>query len=297
MIFAGRCGVFQVQDDMNKLFKILSTSLVFFFIAIPIAQAANCTSLTGSSIVAYYKTDESSGNPADSVGSRTLTNTGTVTFDAGIINNGADFGSSNPTGTRYLSNTTDNYGIDGGTMSISLWVKMNTEITSGNSQEFVASLASNTSKVNYRLLYFLSGGTTFALDFNRNQPGVANCDANDTIAALGTTNWHYIVFTYDGSTVTGYLDGTSIGSFSPCTGNGSQALDNGLNLGRNNGNASGGGGGTSYLAGHEDEIGVWNCALSSTQVTTLYNTGIGIQYPFSTFLPTSIIGLVRALWW
>ena len=42
-------------------------------------------------LVSYWKLDESSGNAADSVGSNTLTNTNTVTYSAGKINNGADF--------------------------------------------------------------------------------------------------------------------------------------------------------------------------------------------------------------
>ena len=39
-------------------------------------------------LVSYWKLDESSGNAADSVGSNTLTNTGTATYAAGKINNG-----------------------------------------------------------------------------------------------------------------------------------------------------------------------------------------------------------------
>lgn len=37
-----------------------------------------------------------------------------------------------------------------------------------------------------------------------------------------------------------------------------------------------------YLDGQLDEMGIWSRTLSGTEITTLYNSGAGIQYPFST---------------
>lgn len=37
-----------------------------------------------------------------------------------------------------------------------------------------------------------------------------------------------------------------------------------------------------YMNGKFDEIGVWNRTLTSTEVSELYNSGDGLQYPFST---------------
>lgn len=40
--------------------------------------------------------------------------------------------------------------------------------------------------------------------------------------------------------------------------------------------------GSNFRAGRIDEVGVWNRALNSTELTALYNSGAGLQYPFST---------------
>src|SRR3990167_10109236 len=72
-------------------------------------------------ITAYWKLDESSGNAADSVASNTLTNTNTVGYSAGKINNAADFVGANST-----------YFIAGspvaalGAKSYSFWTKVTT---------------------------------------------------------------------------------------------------------------------------------------------------------------------------
>jgi hypothetical protein len=40
-----------------------------------------------------------------------------------------------------------------------------------------------------------------------------------------------------------------------------------------------------YADGQIDEVGIWSRALSSTEVTKLYNGGAGLQYPFFPFSP------------
>ena len=42
------------------------------------------------------------------------------------------------------------------------------------------------------------------------------------------------------------------------------------------------GGASQYFAGTIDEVGIWSRALTSTEVTSLYNGGAGFQYPFVT---------------
>jgi hypothetical protein len=36
-----------------------------------------------------------------------------------------------------------------------------------------------------------------------------------------------------------------------------------------------------YLNGKIDEVGIWNDALTATEVNSLYNGGLGLSYPFS----------------
>jgi len=46
-------------------------------------------------------------------------------------------------------------------------------------------------------------------------------------------------------------------------------------------------GGSNYMTGSIDEVGIWERALSSTEVTTLYNGGSGLQYPFGQTISVS----------
>ncbi len=53
-------------------------------------------------ITASYRFDDASGNSVDSSGNgNTLTNNNSITFVAGLINNGADFGTANS--NKYFS--------------------------------------------------------------------------------------------------------------------------------------------------------------------------------------------------
>ncbi len=40
-----------------------------------------------------------------------------------------------------------------------------------------------------------------------------------------------------------------------------------------------------YFNGYQDEIGIWSRVLTSTEVSTLYNGGAGLTYPFSSAAP------------
>lgn len=223
-------------------------------------------------LVAYYKLDESSGNASDSVGSATLTNTNTVGYASALINNGADFGTANT--NKYLVQSTNDYGTDGGAISISMWVKMRTEIASGN-QGFVIH-GGATSHVNDMIGYDYNAGTR-RLAWNRQQQNTAN-NVYYSTQTLGTTNWHHLVYTYDGTTMKGYYDGTEVVS-QALSGNGASGTGDGFSIGSNN--RGGGQEWYGYASAYIDEVGVWTRALTGAEVTSLYNGGAGFAYPFT----------------
>ncbi len=105
-------------------------------------------------LVSYWKLDESSGNAMDSFGTNTLQNNNGVIYEPGKIYNAADFGINNS--SKSLSKVT-NLGIGAGACSISCWVKMNTEITSGT--QFPVALYDATTKVENDIQYAYNGGT------------------------------------------------------------------------------------------------------------------------------------------
>lgn len=194
----------------------------------------------------YYKLDESSGNASDVVGGKVGTNTD-VTYGAGKINNGAIF---NGSSSKLVTNNQDN----GGTAwSFSVWVKLNNY---NNHSPFFTNQVGVIFRVNQSsgiILCFANGG---AISFS-------------TPGAVGTGAWHHVVWTHDNTDHSKvYIDGSLVKSDA-----------NDTTIGTGNG-VIGFGVSAEYLDGMVDELGIWSRALTSTEVTTLYNSGNGFQYPF-----------------
>lgn len=227
--------------------------------------------LTG--IVSYWKLDESSGNPADSVGSNTLTNTNGVTFGTALINNGAIQDASN---LRHFART-DALGLDLTTaFSISMWIKPNIEIASGSWGLF--NICESTHDVAFRAFYEYNSGTR-RLNIQRVRPNVGSSSLTSNLT-IGTSNFCNVVVTYNATTVTVYVNSVSVGTFND-TGNGSAAVDKtaiGASFNEGTGN------GDSFGNFTIDEVGVWSKCLTLAEVQDLYASGIGNQYPFQTYV-------------
>jgi hypothetical protein len=216
-----------------------------------------------NNLVSYYKLDD----VTDSAGANTLTNNNTVTFASGKIGNAADFGTANT--NKSLSVTSD-LGITGGNCTISGWLKMRTEIASSLQLLWIQS--STTNNIAYYIGYDYNGGTRRLL-FTRSRLGVAGDTLSYTIT-LGTSDYYHIALTYDGSDVTGYVNGASVGTQSS-TGNGTTGGSNIFVVGMDRDLVS------LPLSAYIDEVGIWSRALTTTEITNLYNNGSGLQYPFS----------------
>lgn len=215
-----------------------------------------------TNLVSYYKLDESSGNAADSVGANTLTNNGTVGYAAALINNGADFGTTVNVG-QYLG-VASNLGIGATTAyTISMWVKLRTEISSG--AYYFISLQKGTSQGFNNFGYDYNAGTRRLFYDTGGGGGTYNL-------TMGTSSWYHLVITAAGgtSTTTLYVNATSVSSDADAiSGGGTGEFDVGGNVG-------------SSCAAYIDEVGVWTRELTGTEVTELYNSGAGLAYPFPT---------------
>jgi hypothetical protein len=227
-----------------------------------------------TNLISYWKMDESSGNAADSSGNGyTLTNNNTVSFAAAKINNGADFGASN---TNKSLTTANNLGIDGGAMSISCWIKP-TALPSSSSDPFATSTfnfagqSSSASSVQYNLsLANVSGDQR--VYFSRWRDSAAITGAWGSVS-VSTSAFTHVVGTYDGTTLTVYVNAVAQANTVTQSGTGSGGSTQ-TSLGDRKGSVA-------YYPGLVDEVGYWSRALSSTEVTQLYNGGAGIQYPFT----------------
>lgn len=220
-----------------------------------------------SNIISYWKFDEASGNAADSVGSNTLTNNNSAGFVTGLLNNCADLGTT-LAGKAFYKNS--DLGVGGTAYSISMWVKLRTEITTdvyrftnqcdaGTHTEFI---------IDYR---YNSGTRQLSFDRSRILQGDDAVLYNIT---LGTTNWYHLVLTYDLTNVKGYVNGVLVGT--------TAASGNGINNGESDkfviGMAKNLTDNSSPM--YVDETSVYNTALSQYEVTLLYNGGTPLPYPF-----------------
>jgi len=229
-------------------------------------------------IIAYYKLDESSGNAADSVGSRNLTNNNTTAYATGKINNGADLES---TLSNSLTYTTDNYGIaTTGDRSMQAWIKLESNPSSGNT--YTVFIHGET-LADFRVDIYNNSGTMEVRSV-RNNAGFINTsgyavDLNDGL-------YHHIVQTvsYSGGTYTikVYIDTVESISHTSTFSTSSNSIQ-GFKLGT----LSLADGVPQYFDGIIDEAGIWSRALSSTEVSNLYSGGNGTQYPFTTITMTA----------
>ncbi len=233
-----------------------------------VAVGAAQFSALASKLVSYWKLDEASGNAVDSVGSNTLTNIGAATYSAGLINNGANLG--NDGSYRKLAKA-DNLGLTiDGARTFSCWVRMNTELGSGETWFLVnRNVASPTANNEFELAYDYNGGAR-RLYFQKT-------DNNTHVAAnrigypisLGTSVWHHLVGTTDGSTLTFYVDGVSRGTASDFASNGNNTFGSStFELGQTD----------RPTQFNVDEVAVWSRALSPEEVNLLFGNGHGLQY-------------------
>jgi len=210
-----------------------------------------------ANLIAYYKLE----NVNDSKGTKHLTNTGTCTFASAVYNNGVDCGSSNS--TKYLT-ISDRLSINGGAVTIAGWFKL---YSTTGTHTLVSLGSGTTSYVNY-VLYW-DGANTFGggantVVANRQKQLVAN-NVVTSAKSPGTSSFHHYALTYNGTTLTLYYDGQSIGTPLNCSGNGSGTANDKFQIGFNNGQS-----GSIYGSIIADDVVVFNRALSGTEISDIY---------------------------
>lgn len=227
-------------------------------------------------IVSYWKFDESSGNAADSVGSNTLTNNGTATFVSAKINNGTDV---NGTSQYFSIADASQTGLDfSGDFTLSGWVMFDAYVST--------TLYTFVSKLN-----FGDGGTSRSYALVKNLTGTNKLDLaisdGTNYNAIGvswtpsTATWYYVSVVHtSGASAKAqfYVNGAQQGTdqSSTATGtilNSSRPFHIGMTIdGVTN---------SYFFNGKFDEWGAWSRALSSSEISQLYNSGTGLAYPFS----------------
>ena len=211
---------------------------------------------------AYYTADNT---PNDALGNFNGTLVNGTTYGTGIINQGFSLDGVND----YVDfgNVLD---FDGSTtFSVSFWVKSN-----------------NVTTLTTRVILgksFLSGATSdgwYIYSYGSRLGFHIGATISDRLiiykdGALNTS-WNYVTIIYDGSKIAAnqkiYINGidTAFSTFiDTFTGNSNNTES--FKIGASNAGQ--------YFNGIVDEVGVWNRVLTPTEVTELYNSGAGKQYP------------------
>lgn len=212
------------------------------------------------SLLSYWKMDESSGNLIDALGYKNLSISGAPTpQQTGKINycwsyDGVDdfHGVSD---TLYL-NHRDKF-------TASAWVKTAATDSDGAIVGAIDGAGSGWG-------WFLNIiSTTGYARFNLYDGTTHNYTTGTTDVA--DQAWHHIVITYDGTTATIYVDGTSEGT--PVTADIVYAQYAFFRINRSDGQ---------YLDASIDNIAYWNKCLDATEVSNLYDAeSAGIEYPWN----------------
>lgn len=214
-------------------------------------------------LVSYWKFDEASGTSAsDAVGTNTGTLSGTTFGAGGIINNRALCDGA--TGSKIDCGSDTSLSITTGDATISFWIKYVT--TPGAIDVLVCRMKNSELKG-----YFIqtNGGK---INFVSWAGSATNVETAGTYNSTGV--WRHIVVTKSGTTITIYVNGTSVKTGTITDPQEPTTPDTFRWLNYNSAAES--------LSPNAeiDEAGFWNRALDSTEISSLYNGGAGNSYPF-----------------
>lgn len=241
-------------------------NLLFVVFALIFISANAFAAIDTTNLAIYWKLDETSGTTIlDAHGTTTGTYTSNYTLNqTGLINKAPLFS----TGYASISNTSDiNYSGD---ISVSAWIKTSTAAN----QVILSAYGQNTGT-----------GWEFAVLSTGNIRYVGN---NASVVSSGASvlsgNWVHVAMTKSGNAIKLYINGTERGS-----GN-ANSISFGSNpaepcLGCYDGAADS----PNYkFQGLIDEVAFFkNRVLTAGEVGELYNSGVGLPYPFSTAYATA----------
>jgi len=167
-------------------------------------------------------------------------------------------------GTNDYASATLGSQVFDGDFSISFWFNADTAPT-------YTTLIQSGSDSGYNDGFRIYRYSNTSLAFWKGQGGYSNIFGN--IGTTATGSWHHIVVTRSGTTSTFYLNGSSIDTGTDSQSYTSSAFQMSF---------------TTYpLDGLMDEVALWDSALSSANVTSIYNSGV----------PNDISALSPVNWW
>ncbi|KKL76050.1 hypothetical protein LCGC14_2048770 [marine sediment metagenome] len=223
----------------------------------------NHATLTNN-LISYWELEETSGERADSHGSNNLTDNNTVLSATGKQGTAADFENN---ANEYLSKTdTADLSITGD-LSFAMWIKI--ESFPAN-QTLLGKWNPSGDQRSYS--FFISTGNKLRAFISDDGSNANTSKLFFTHTALTTATWYHIVIAYDASAGTMDL-WINNSAQTQISGHKTSIDDSTADFGLGNNFADFG-----YFDGIQDEVGIWNRLLITSEVSDLYNSGAGIPY-------------------
>jgi hypothetical protein len=194
-------------------------------------------------LVSYYKLDSNSN---DSVGSNNGSDTAISYASAGIIGNCATFNGT----SKIVKTSVSGFPTGTSARSMNFWVK-----TTQTALQVLVRYGSLVAGQNFGLLE--NAGCIYFSGYGNDKQG--SIPINDG-------NWHMVTVTYDGTTVSLYVDKNFDVSFTPTL----NTTGTDLYLGTQSGSDY-------FFTGSLDELAIFSRALSASEISSLYNMGIGFN--------------------
>jgi len=231
--------------------------ILFFLLLVILISSSSASLLNG--IVAYWKLDESSGDAIDETGN----NNGTVDAtqnEGGVI--GTSYGFDGSLDEIDLGNDSSLKPTDG--LTVSCWFKQYLYSggimgTYSSGEGWAFETLSSTGYLSF-IMY-----ESWSFD---------QVDGTISVTTGSPLVWYHVAATFNGTHAQLYVNGSPDGNPVEFSVNLSYNADN-LTIGY-----------VEALAGRNsgwlDEIGFWNRSLTAEEIARLYNSGIGLTYPFTT---------------
>lgn len=258
-------------DELGFWNKVLSSTEVSQLYNSGLGTTYNETtsSFLTDELVSYYKFD---GDADDAHGSFDCTISGASLTSTAISGSSYDFDGTND----YIYRSAGTLGI-GNAFTVNLWVYPDVVNKAQSVFWWGREAASVANMVNIQ----------FGLNAQNTKIGAQVYDETSGRkfyignSVFSASTWYMITVTWDGTNLKIYKDATEDTPYFEDTNDSINTDDTDTRrivIGAYGYNSVL----SQYFNGKIDEVGVWNRALSSTEITELYNTGSGFVYPFFT---------------
>jgi arabinan endo-1,5-alpha-L-arabinosidase len=215
-------------------------------------------------LICYYSFE---GDVTDDTGNYDGTNNGATLNSSGIIGSSYSYAFNDYVATGVKPSvdfTTNEY-------SIACWIKL----SSTTGQRSICTTNNSTAYLRFRQTRPDSGAfDNIGVYIRGDGSSSSNQLVNTTNLTSGT--WYHVALVIDSSNVYIYVNGSGQSESKNFTGDFTNiAQDFYIGATNNNGSV------TEQFTGDIDELGIWDRALSSSEISELYNSGDGLTYPFS----------------